>query len=327
MAFFSVPCIGVDIGSWGVKVACVKKGRVFYYGEKFPTQDPPKKIIVEIIGRAISKMGVRERFVNTSLKGNEVMVRYVTFPLMDKKALLKTLHFEWEKYIPLKKEEVNLDIEIIDKKFKKNQMLVIIIGAKRNLIEEKISIIKELGLEPFVITIDCLALVEAFKRTPYFKSTSTVGLLDVGYKLSKLVIIKGGLPYFSRIINLGDINLLSVLMEKYNLKMEEADEFKQTLEGREREVLSIFQRNLRSLPEEIQLSFDYCEHIFKKLPTTLYICGGGAKTYFLAEFLRDYLNVEVYCWDVLEVFKLTPSQEERLMFNVAVGLSLNNRVL
>jgi len=324
--FSSLPCIGLDIGSWGVKLACVRRKTVVYHIEKFPRQNLPKKIVIDIIAKALSKMGVREKFVNTSIEGNEVIVRYANFPLMSKKNLLKTLNFEIEKYVPFKKEEISVDVEIIDRKFRKNQMLVVIVGAKRNLIEERVSIIKELGLEPFVVTTDCMALVSAFKKSSCFKPTVTIGLLDIGYKLSKLVIVKGGIPYFSRIINLGDFHFLSALIERYNLEIEEAEKFKCNLSDREKEVLSIFQRNFRNLPEEVQLSFDYCEHILGGVPTCLYISGGGAKTIFLKDFLKNYLNVEVHLWDVLESFHLNPSSEEKLFFNVAVGLSLTNRV-
>ncbi len=321
MSLFSLNCLGLDIGEFSIKLAYFKKNRLFYFSERFKTPRPSKKVIIDTILNGLAKLNYKERFVVTSLKGEAVNLRFITFPLMSRSKLLNVLKLEIDKYLPFKREEVIFDVEIL--KREKRKMSVLIVGTKNFIVEERLSIIKEIGLEPYLITTDSLALIEAFKRSKLYK-TETIALLDVGYSLSKLILIEKGMPFFSREIKIGDSQFLTSLCERFNIDEEKAQELKKELVPDSKEVELVLQRDFKKLAEEVQICFDYCEYSFKKNPSFLCISGGGAKFPFLKNFLSQYLNVSVYDWDLLEEFKVQ-SPHDRLLFNTVIGLALLGR--
>ncbi|OQX86811.1 MAG: hypothetical protein B6D55_05155 [Candidatus Omnitrophica bacterium 4484_70.2] len=320
MSLFSLNCLGLDIGEFSIKLAFFKKNRLFYLSERFKTPHPSKKVIVDTILNGLAKLNYKEKekFVVTSLKGEAVSLRFVTLPLMSKSKLLNVLRLEIDKYLPFKREETIFDVEILKKE--KQKMVVLIAGTKNFIIEERLSIIKEIGLEPYLITTDSLALVEAFKRSELYK-TETVALLDVGYSLSKLILIEKGIPFFSREIKIGDSQFLASLCERFNIDEERAQELKKEVAFNSKEVELVLQRDFKKLAEEIQICFDYCEYSFKKTPAFLCISGGGAKFSFLKNFFSQYFNFPVYEWDLLEKFKIQ-SSHDKFLFNTAIGLAL-----
>ncbi|RKY38798.1 MAG: hypothetical protein DRP76_03985 [Candidatus Omnitrophota bacterium] len=320
---FSLPCVGVDIGSFGVKIVHIRGKKLYYYTEKFKIIPPPKKVIIDAITNGLSAIDYeeKERYIATTLKGKDVKSHYAEFPLMRYSELMNILNSEIEKYLLIKREEAIFDAQILKKE--KRQMSVLIVGAKKFIVEERISLIKEIGWEPYLITTETFALTEAYKKSKIFSKTSTVALLDVGYSLSKLIIVEKGLPLFERNIEIGDALFISSLCERFNIDEEKAQELKYSSFQSSKEVELILQRKLKPLCEEIQLSFDYYEYSFKKAPTSLYISGGGASFPFLKEFLSQYLNINIYEWDMLETFNVKPSYQERLLFNIAIGLALS----
>jgi len=320
---FSLSCVGVDIGSFGVKIAYIKGRKLHYYTEKFKITPPPKKAIIDTITKGLSAIDYKEkeRFIATSIKGKDVKSHYIEFPLMRRSELMNILDSEIEKYLLIKKEEAIFDVQILKKA--KRQMSVLIVGTKKFIVDERISLIKEIGWEPSLITTETLALTEAYKRSKVFSKTDTIALLDIGYSFSKLIIVEKGLPLFERNIEIGDAHFISSLCERFNIDEEKAQELKYTSFQNSKEIELILQRKFKPLCEEIQLSFDYYEYSFKKAPSLLCISGGGANIPFLKEFLSQYLNINIYEWDMLETFNIKPSNQEKLLFNVAIGLALS----
>ncbi len=321
MSLFSLNCLGLDIGEFSVKLAYFKGNRLFYLSERFKFSHPSKKVIVDTILNGLAKLNYKEKFVVTSLRGDVVNLHYTTFPLMSKLKLLNVLKLEIDKYLPFKREETIFDVEILKKE--KRKMYVLIAGTRKSIIEERLSIIKEIGLEPYLITTDSLALVEAFKKSRFF-SKDIVALLDIGYSLSKLIFIENGIPFFSREIKIGDSQFLASLCERFNIDEERAQELKKEITSNSKEAELVLQRNFKKLAEEVQICFDYCEYSFKKTPSFLYISGGGARLSFLQKFFSQYFNLPVQEWDILEKFKIH-SSSDRLIFNTAIGLVLSGR--
>lgn len=103
------------------------------------------------------------RDVNISLSAPSAIVRFINMPKMKKEDLNNSLRFEAEKYIPFNVKEVLIDASILEDNLEeKNQMRVLLAAAKKDVVNSRIDMLKEIGLSVAVIDIDSFACFNAF---------------------------------------------------------------------------------------------------------------------------------------------------------------------
>jgi type IV pilus assembly protein PilM len=326
--------LGVDIGSYSVKVAQIK-GKQF--SEKkflsFAVKDIPQprspETIVAALRLACEEIKIDSNKANLSLYGPEIIMRYITLPALETFDLSHCLEFELERYIPGKqKSNMVIDYKILYR-LPNNQMMVLLIALEKQIMEERINLIKGAGLVPQRVNLDCLALIDAYKTlaVPH-KNQEVVAILDIGYTVSKLVVFHGDTPYFSRDITIGVFNFLELISENMGLVQAAASDLIFNPKDKTKEVFEAIRLNLNSLNDELRLSFEYCGRNLQKKVNQLFLSGGGSKIRMLDEPLATSLNVKVDLLDVTQSF-IVPStlKQERLkegapLISVAIGLAV-----
>jgi len=330
--FFVTPSIGLDIGSFSVKLALIRKTTLkketFLSVATAPIKNAPSREgIIEAIKEVFSQVKTDCRKINLSVCGPNVIMRYIILPHMKEKDLFKSLEFELEKYIPYKKEEVMTDYRILAK-LANNKILVLLVAVERGFIQERIELVKELGLEPQLINVDSLALVEAFKATnPSFKGVAAI--LDIGYKISKLVVLDNDVPYFSRDIETGEYEIVQTISEKFSLPFEKAKALAYEPQEKREQVAESVNLVLSNILEEINLSFEYCERNLEKKVEYMFLSGGGCRISVLLDSFNHMPGLRLDFLDPTRGFKLAPpSAEEGIkahapLLGVAIGLALS----
>ena len=151
--------IGLDIGSNSIKLAEVidtSNGQIL---NRFSQMPLAKGIITEGVindTRALSskikelfkKSGCRSKSVVTALSGNSVVVKKVTFAQMDDAELQDLIRDEAGKYLPFDSmDEVNYDFQVLgDNEYNPNQMDVIIVAAKKDIVDAYVEATTSAGL-------------------------------------------------------------------------------------------------------------------------------------------------------------------------------------
>ena len=326
--------IGLDIGNFSVKIAQIKKRH--FFKERFlsfavvPIQgERSRDKVVETIRKAYGNVRAESRKVNISICGPNIIMRYITLPIMKKKDLFQSLEFELERYIPYKKEEVVVDSHILAN-LPNGKMVVLIVAAEHRIIEERISLIKDSGLEPQLINVDALALTEAFKITfPFYKGV--VALLDIGYRTSKFVVMENTIPYFSRDIEIGLFEIIQAISAKTGVEFDPNKESSSDSNKEEtvKELREAIRPVLDSLLNELFLCLEYCERNLGKRVEQLYLSGGGSTNKALIESLKEIPDLKIDFWEPTRGFKVTspPTTEEvrkySSLLGVAIGLALS----
>ena len=324
--------IGLDIGNYSVKIAKIKKGPFtkkpsLCFSAAMINADRARQSIIDAIRKASASLTLDSKKVNFSIAGPQVIMRYILLPFMSEKDLSKSLEFELEKYIPYKKEEAIINCHILAK-MPNNQMIVLLVAAERKIVQEKIEIIKEAGLEPQLITVDSLALCEAFKAISP-RQKGVVALIDIGYRLAKLVVLENNIPFFSRDIEVGEYDIVQMISEKMNIGYPSAQELVYEPQGKTQELIEAAKTELHSLLNELSLSFEYCERNLEKTVGQLYICGGGSKIKIISEFLGKIPSVTISPLDIAHAFSVSSpedihsSLEYASFLAVAAGLALS----
>jgi len=325
-------CLGLDIGNFSVKLAQIKKKslskeRILSFAVAPIKGEKTRDRIIEAIRQACDNLATDSKKVNLSIGGPNIIIRYLVLPWMKEGDLSKALEFELERYIPFKREEAVIDYHVLGKLLN-NQIIVLLAAAERWLIQERVNLIKDAGLEPQLINIDAIALTEAFKAaSPHAKGA--VGFLDIGYRVSKLIVLERDIPYFSRDIEIGEHDIIQTVSEKIGIDFNLAKQWAYYSDDKIKEIAEVTKLTINTLLNELSLSFEYCERNLEKKVGQLYLSGGGSKIKVLLDALEKAQGLKVNNLDPTQGFRLSSSitaedlKEYAHLLAVAIGLAIS----
>jgi type IV pilus assembly protein PilM len=302
--------VGLDIGSSSLKLAEVLSTSHGSVLNRFIQIPLPKGIIIEgILGdsRELSNKikelfknsGCRGRGIVTSLSGNSVIVKKVTFAQMEEMELRDLIHDEAGKYLPFDNmDDVNYDFQILgDNEFNPNQMDVIIVAAKKETVNSYLDAITSAGMEVTIMDVDSFALETMYEANYDFENNEIIVIINIGASITNINVIKNGMSIFTRDFTLGGNSVTEGLQEKYRVPFEEAEKIKvEGLPGSEQDNLDL-QNTILDFAEpicsEIERSIDYFRSTFGgEYIKHVYLSGGSAKIHGLTANLSQRLNVE-----------------------------------
>jgi type IV pilus assembly protein PilM len=229
--------IGLDIGSRTIK-ACeiiqTKKGRTL---EKFGMVDIDSGLIEEgairepevvagNIRQLMQSNGFRENNVAISIGGYSVIVKKINVQTMSEEQLQESIHFEAEQYIPFDISDVNLDFQILgENEHNPNQMSVLLVAAKKEMVNDYVNLAQLAGLNPCIIDVDAFALQNIFEVN-YDTKNENVALIDIGASKTSLNILKGDASVFMRDVSLGCGQINQKIASIADCTIDEADSLK-----------------------------------------------------------------------------------------------------
>jgi type IV pilus assembly protein PilM len=249
---------------------------------------------------------------------------------MSQEELNKAMNFEIERYAPFKKEETVSDFQILKEDVDKKSLKVLLVVAKKEFVEARTKLIEEAGLEPQLITIDSLVLKNAFELNYPENKSSTVGLLNIGARLTNLNIVKDNASYFMRDVQIGSDNITNLIMEKLEVSSEEAERMKHEFKLSDQETFKIIEPVLGNLLNEIYLSFDYYESEFGLVVDEVFLSGGFARFAWLREFLKENLGREIKILEPIKNLIIDTSLDSKRIaelsssLTISVGLALES---
>ena len=144
--------IGLDIGSGLIKVAVIDHGR----GEPELTKvaimplladaivegevmDPG--IVTDAVRNAIEAAGIKSKEIVTAVGGRDVIIKKIQIERVRESQARELMRWEAEQHVPFDMESVELDFQILDPDGDGMEMSVLLVAAKRDLIESKMHLI------------------------------------------------------------------------------------------------------------------------------------------------------------------------------------------
>jgi type IV pilus assembly protein PilM len=100
-------------------------------------------------------------------------------------------------------ESVELDFQILDPDDDGVEMSVLLVAAKRELIESKLRVLTDAGLEPGMVDVDAFALHNAFEINYPDAMRGIVALVNIGHDVTNINILDDGVPILTRDITVG----------------------------------------------------------------------------------------------------------------------------
>lgn len=342
--------LGLNIGSSSVKIAELKETKkgfqLLNYG-KMPL--PPEAIvdgalmngtvIVDAITELVNQKKVKLKEVATSISGHSVIIKKISLPVMSEDELEESIQWEAEQYIPFDINDVNIDVQILsDKKDDSGQMDVLLVAAKRDMINDYTQVITEAGLNPCVVDVDAFALQNMFEVNYEVVPGETVVLCDIGASIININVLRNGVTAFTRDISIGGNQYTEEIQKQINVSYEEAEALKigGDLSGSDseavvpQEVEGIISSVSANLANDIQRSLDfYSATSTEDQISKIYLCGGSAKVPGLTKVIEEKVGIPVEILNPFrnvefneKVFDSAYIRQEGPSAAVAIGLAL-----
>jgi type IV pilus assembly protein PilM len=229
--------IGLDIGSRTIKVAEVVDSKTGSALKTFNTIDIEPELIeegsikdpetvAEYIRELFKGVKLKNKNVAISIGGYSVIVKKINVQTMTEDELHETIHFEAEQYIPFDINDVNLDFQILgESEHNPNQMSVLLVAAKKEMVNEYINLVQMANLNTCIIDVDAFALQNIFEFN-YTPEDEHVALIDIGASKTSLNILKGNSSAFMRDVSLGCAQINEKIVSLIDCSLEEAEHIK-----------------------------------------------------------------------------------------------------
>jgi type IV pilus assembly protein PilM len=320
--------VGLDIGSGLIKVAVVDHSGAqpeLVHVSQTPllpdaivegeVMDP--QIVVQTLKLLFDTAQIKPKRLVSSVGGRDVMVKKIVMDRMKEADAREVIRWEAEQHVPYDMESVQLDFHILDPLDDGLQMNVLLVAAKRELVEGRVGLLRDAGLSPSLVDVDCCALHNAFEFNYPEALTGVCALVNVGHEVSTVNVLQEGTLILTRDIPFGSRRLREELRRLHALSAEDADA---VLQGRSPRVEE-FRELLNQGSEELAVGVERAVAFLAVSETggglqRVYVSGGCARVPGLVEVLGARLRART------EV--ATPLQRMRVRPGAAAGMAVDD---
>ena len=231
--------VGLDIGSHAVKLAQIAERGKDLVLEKFGIKYLSPEAIVDgavmdrsqvagVITELLQELQIKSKDVAIGVSGNSVIVKRISLPEMGEDELRESINWEAEQYIPFAIDEVNLDFQILGPTQREgaNTMDVVLVAAKKDKINDYVSLVTETGLNPMIMDVDAFALENMFEVNYEIESGRVDALINIGATVMNINILRDGLSVFTRDSSMGGNHYTESLQKEFGIGFEAAEQLK-----------------------------------------------------------------------------------------------------
>ena len=338
--------IGLDIGSSSIKLVELSEGKNGFRLQNLGILPLPHEAIVDgalmdsvtiidTIRELVSTAKTKTKDAVASVSGQSVIVKKITLPFMTAAELEESIQWEAERYIPFDINDVNIDFQIFGSGPENPDMMdVILVAAKKDIINDYRSVIMESGLNPVIIDVDAFALENMLAINYEFEKGETVAIVNVGASVTNINIVKDNVSHFTRDIFKGGNQITEEIQRQLHVDYEEAEKIKvgtKTDPSAEPVVQDALKNASEALAVEIGNSLDFFQSTttYEKVGK-LYLSGGGSKIKDFDVALQQQIGVPV---EMVNPFKKVEYNEKAFDLEyireigpiVSVGVGLASR--
>ncbi|HPF70756.1 MAG TPA: type IV pilus assembly protein PilM [Candidatus Krumholzibacteria bacterium] len=265
--------IGLDIGSNVVKVLRLDLGGDRPVVTHFGMADLPpeaivdgeimdRELVIEAIREAAGNAGVPAEPVASAVSGRAVIVKKIVMDKMSEEDAREAIYWEAEQHVPFDIDDITLDFQILQPDIGAGQMELLLVAAKKEMIQNWAELIRDAGFQPAIIDVASFANQNAWEyacgggglpavadepvaedkaadgavddlepfaeagddaeAAPEAAPSEFVALLDVGGGVTNVHIVKSGVPYFTRDLPIGTAHFIEEFQKQLGLTYETA---------------------------------------------------------------------------------------------------------
>ena len=332
--------IGLDIGSGFVKVVevdhsgdqpevsrvamrpllpdAIVEGEIMDYG-----------LVSDTVRGLFQEMGIKGAEVVTAIGGHDVIIKKIQMDRMKESDAREVIRWEAEQHVPFDIKSVELDFQILNPHEEGMQMEVLLVAAKRELVDNKVGLLQDAGINPIIIDVDAFALHNAFEHNYPDSREGIIALVNVGHETTNVNILENGVPILTRDIPFGSRRIREDLQRERGLTAEQAEDVVQA-----RETVDDLERFVDASADEIAVGIERASAFLMTREDgetlgKIFLSGGGARVPGMVESLAKRMNVETHLVNPFERVPVRPDaaggmsiEEAAPMLLLPLGLAL-----
>ncbi len=339
--------VGLDIGSSSVKLVQLREKKGGYALQAFGVSKlPPETIVdgalmnsaavVQAIQGLVAEHHVKARDVAIGVRGHSVIIKKISLPRMSQEELDESIQWEAEQYIPFDVKDVNIDTQILTPAGDAaGQMDVLLVAAKKDMINDYTSVCAEAGLAASVVDVDAFAVQNAYEASYELPPGETMVLINVGAAVTNINILANGTTTFTRDVTMGGNSFTEEIQKQLNISYDEAEALKVGGQGETdavvpQEVERVIQGVAEQLAGEIQRSLDfYAATAADNRISRVFLSGGTARIPALFKVIEQRAAVPVEILNPFKAIEIDNRKFDPMLLTsvaasaaVAVGLAL-----
>jgi type IV pilus assembly protein PilM len=160
--------IGMDIGSNVVKCLRLDLSADRPVITHFAMADLPpeaivdgeimdRELVIEAIRSAAEKAGIPDEPMASAVAGRAVIVKKIVMDKMSEEDAREAIYWEAEQHVPFDIDDITLDFQILQEDIGADQMELLLVAAKKDMILGHAELIRDAGYRPLVIDVASFA--------------------------------------------------------------------------------------------------------------------------------------------------------------------------
>lgn len=305
--------IGLDIGTSGVRAAELSFGKSGVTLEKFGQVAVPEGAVRdgEVVDAATVSAAIRQLWSHTGfthknvivgVANQRVVVRTVDLPWMPAAELRASLPLQVQDFLPMPVDAAVLDFHPLEDLTDGNgsrMLRGLLVAAAREMVMANVTAVESAGLKVTMVDLTSFAVLRSMGRAGVVDS-ETEALVDIGARVTNIVVHSGGVPRFVRILLMGGQDVTDAVADKLGVPQTQAESLKQDLAagGLDHEgVLSAgraVESTAAAFVDEVRGSLDYFAASNPGGPIQrLVVSGGGSRLRGLTDRLAAATRLPV----------------------------------
>ncbi len=236
--------IGLDIGTSGVRAAELSFGKGGVTLERFGQIAVPEGAVRDgevmdtaAVASAIKQLWSHTRFshknVVMGVANQRVIVRQVDLPWMPAAELKESLAFQVQDFLPMPVDQTLLDFHPLEEVTGTGGARLqrgLLVAAARDMVLSNVRAVEQAGLKPVMVDLTSFAVLRSVSNIGVVDS-EIEALVDIGARVTNIVVHSGGVPHFVRILLMGGQDVTDAIASNLGVNHEQAEALKHELGG------------------------------------------------------------------------------------------------
>lgn len=312
--------IGAQSVTMGVFVPSGKGFALSRYARKEILLDPVEEgmrmdYVSNAIGELVAELKVKGSDVRNVVSGQQVFMRFIKLPALDMDDIAEQVGYEAQQHIPFPLEDIIYSYQELASR-EDGEREVLLVAIKKDVLDDLNSQVEGNSLKTRSVDCSITSLYNAF-RVSYPEEEQPVMILDIGAKTTDIIFSESG-RFFTRSVTAAGSFITNTIAREFNMGFRDAERFKiesglvslgsgftDSLTEQEAALATTIRNAMGRLSSEVQRTINHYRAQYKgNPPVKAYICGGGSRLRYAAEFLQTSLNIPVEYLNPLNAFSI-----------------------
>lgn len=235
------------------------------------------------------------------------------------------IELEADSLIPYPLEEVYLDFqEGAPSKTHVGKVEVLLSAAHRDMIDGRITLVREAPFDPVIVDIESNVLTDTFLKFGPAKKANDIGVcINVGASLMQICVVEAQRVIYSKEHNFGGNSFVQDLAMRYNIDTQEVESQLSSATAPDSWFTESLPTFLSSLQQQIQRALQmFVATTHKQMPTGFSLCGGGANLPNICEALSRDMAMDVTLFNPFTAMEFDAKVNKDKLLSIAPQLTL-----